>query len=227
MTSTMKKKASILVLFIYQIVISQSAVTKNVGDFNKITSFDKIEVILIPSQENKVVLTGNLANEVEIINKNEELKIRLPLVKMLKGDATIATVYYKQLIAVEANEGSKISGKEIVRAINFEIIGKEGSEIKLFLETSRVAVRAVAGARLFLEGKAQNIDAVISAGSELMAGNLITNTAIITANAGGEATIYATDFVDAKVRAGGTITIKGKPKQINKKTIAGGSITEE
>jgi hypothetical protein len=33
-------------------------------------------------------------------------------------------------------------------------------------------------------------------------------------------------LVDAKVRAGGTITIFGKPKQINQKTVLGGSINQ-
>ena len=56
--------------------------------------------------------------------------------------------------------------------------------------------------------------------------DLKTNQTTITANAGGEADIFATDFVDAKVRAGGDITIYGKPKQINQKVVAGGNITE-
>jgi hypothetical protein len=45
-------------------------------------------------------------------------------------------------------------------------------------------------------------------------------------HAGGEAAIFATNSVDAKVRAGGDITIFGKPKQINKKIIAGGTIEQ-
>ena len=47
----------------------------------------------------------------------------------------------------------------------------------------------------------------------------------VSCNAGGEAAIFATISVDAKVRAGGDITIFGKPKQINKKgpAIAGPS----
>lgn len=223
----MLNKIVVLFLFIGEIAISQNAITKIVGDFNKITSFDKIEVKLISSQENKVVLTGDLAYEVEVINKNGELKIRMPFTKMLEGGAIIATVYYQKLIAVEANEGSKISGEVLLNAVNFEIIGKEGSEIRLKLDANRITVKGSAGALLFLKGKAQNLDGVINAGAVLEAKNLTTNTTIITANAGGEATIYATDFVDAKVRAGGTITICGKPKQINRKTIAGGSIIEE
>ena len=56
--------------------------------------------------------------------------------------------------------------------------------------------------------------------------NLITKQTTITGNAGGEADVYATDLVDAKVRAGGTILIYGKPKQINQKVVAGGSIEQ-
>ena len=55
---------------------------------------------------------------------------------------------------------------------------------------------------------------------------LITSQTYITTNAGGDADIFATDIVDAKVRGGGVITIHGKPKQINQKTVAGGRIEE-
>ena len=40
------------------------------------------------------------------------------------------------------------------------------------------------------------------------------------------AQVYATDLVDAKTRAGGEIKIYGKPKQINEKKIAGGTIEQ-
>jgi hypothetical protein len=43
-------------------------------------------------------------------------------------------------------------------------------------------------------------------------------------NAGGSATVFTTDFVDAKVRAGGDIYIHGNPTQINQKTVLGGNI---
>ena len=52
--------------------------TKNVGNFNKVTSFDRIDVFLVPSDENKVQLDGKDAEEVELVNKNGELKIRMP-----------------------------------------------------------------------------------------------------------------------------------------------------
>ena len=212
------------ILFISSISFSQTE--KEVGNFNKVTSFDKIDVVLVPSSENKVLLNGSGSNEVELVNKNGELKIRLPLTRLLSGDNISATVYYKKLDAVEANEGSRISSEATFNSTAFDIIAKEGSEIKIKIATERVTVKVSNGSKVQLEGKATNQDVLINSGGIYEAEKLITNQTIITANAGGEATIYATDFVDAKVRAGGDITIYGKPKQINQKIVAGGRIEE-
>lgn len=220
------QKILVGLLFLSQLAFSQNTVTKNPGDFNKITSFDKIDIILIPSNENKVVLNGSGSNDVELVNKNGELKIRMLITKMLKGDNVSATVYYKNIDAVEANEGSRIASEAVFKVINFDIIAKEGSEVKLYFEADRVSLKASSGSNIILSGNASNQDIVLNTGAILDASTLTTKQTIITVNTGGEAAIFATDFVDAKVRAGGNITIFGKPKQINKKTIAGGSIEE-
>jgi hypothetical protein len=223
----MKKVILVALVFISHLGFSQKSVTKSVGDYNKVTSFDQIDVTLISSNENKVILNGEGANDVELVNKNGELKIRMPLTKILKGDAVSATVYYKKIDAVEANEGSRIASETIFEALNFDIIAKEGSEIKLKLNVDRVTVKSSSGSKIYLEGKAKNQDVIVNSGSILEAKKLITSQTIVTVNAGGEADVFATDFVDAKVRAGGDITIFGKPKQINKKVIAGGTITDD
>ncbi len=218
------KKIVFSLLLISSVAFSQTE--KEVGNFNKVTSFDKIDVVLVPSSENKVLLNGSGSNEVELVNKNGELKIRLPLTKLLSGDNISATVYYKKLDAVEANEGSRISSEATFNSTAFDIIAKEGSEIKIKIATERVTVKVSNGSKVQLEGKATNQDVLVNSGGIYEAEKLITNQTIITANAGGEANINATDFVDAKVRAGGNITIYGKPKQINQKIVAGGSIEE-
>lgn len=223
----MQKFVVVVAVFLSQFIFSQDSVTKNLGDFNKVTSFDQIDVLLVPANENKIILNGEGAQEVELVTKNGELKIRMPLAKLLKGDDISATVYYKNIDAVEANEGSRIASEATFDVINFDIIAKEGSEIKLLLDVARVSVKASNGAKVYLEGKAKNQEVIINSGAILEAKKLNTEQTIITANAGGEADIFAKEFVDAKVRAGGIIQIFGKPKQINQKVIAGGTITEK
>ena len=219
------KKIIYSLLLISSITFAQTE--KKVGDFTKVSSFDKIDVQLIPSNENKVILQGKDADQVELVNKNGELKIRMPFGKLLKGDDISATVYYKKLDAVEANEGSRIASKEEIKAINFDIICKEGSEIKLLnLQASRLQVRTSAGSIVTIKGSVKNQDILSNSGGKYDGQDCITEQTVVTVNAGGIAHVNATDLVDAKTRAGGEIRIYGKTKQINEKKIAGGTIEQ-
>ena len=218
------KKLIYSLLLISTLCFSQTE--KEVGDFNKVTSFDQIDVRLIPAEVNKVVLTGKGSDEVEIVNKNGELKIRMPFSKLLDGDNISATVYFKKIDAVEANEGSRISSEKEITNTSFDIKAKEGAEIHLNLQVEKLIVRVANGSKIELEGIATNQDALVNSGGEYKGDKLHTNLTDITVNAGGNASVFATELVTAKVRAGGTITIYGKPKQINKKIVAGGSIEE-
>lgn len=199
---------------------------KNVGDFNKVTSFDQIDVMLVKSNENKVVIDGKGSNDVELVNKNGELKIRMPLTKMLKGEDISVTVYYKNIEAVEANEGSRIASEDKIKTITFDVKVKEGSEVKLVLDVQKLTVRVANGSKLNITGNAVNQDILANSGGIYDGKDLITNQTTVTVNAGGHASIFASDFVEAKVRAGGDIEIYGKPKQINQKVVAGGNISE-
>lgn len=206
--------------------IAFGQVEKKLGDFDKVTSFDKIDVMLIQSTENKIVINGKSANDVELINKKGELKIRMPFTKILSGDDISVTLYFKKISAVEANEGSRIACGDLIKSTSFDINAKEGSEIKLQLETQKLSGRIANGSNVKLSGSATNQDILVNSGGIYEAENLKTEQTTITCNAGGQADIYATVLVDAKVRAGGEITIFGKPKEINQKVIAGGTIKE-
>ena len=220
----MKKQFLALSLFSIFWINGHSQTTKSLGSFTKVTGFDKIEIHLVPSNENKIELNGTNSDQVELITKDDELKIRMPLGKMLKGDEVVATVYCKQLNAVEANEGSFIRSEKLLKANLFDIIAKEGGGIRIEVEASKITAKISSGSLVNLSGSTQNIDAVATAGGMLQAENCKTQQATVTVNAGGKITISAYDVVEAKARAGGSITIHGKPKQVNQKTILGGNI---
>lgn len=216
----------VVLLLIAQLGFSQEKITKNVGDFTTVKVFDKISVHLVQAMENKVELSGARSGEVELINKNGELKIRMPLKKLLKGEEVTAIVYFKKIDEVEANEGAYLSSDAVFSGIDFSINAKEGAEVKLVLDVKRVSVKCSSGAMVRLTGKAQNQNIVVSSGGTVKASALQGEQTTVVVNAGGEADVTATELVDAKTRAGGTITIYGNPRQINQKTVAGGNIRQ-
>lgn len=202
-------------------------ITKNVGDFHKVTSFDKIDVVLVQSTESKVIVSGSDAESVEFVNNNGELKIRMPLDKILSGDTILVKVFYTKIDAIEANEGSRITAENTLTSSKFEIIAKEGSTINIDLQTKTLVSKISSGAEVDINGKATNHDAIVNAGGILNAKGLITAQTTITCNAGGEADVFATDYALAKVRAGGTILIYGNPKKLDQKVVLGGTIEKK
>jgi len=213
----------IFLLFIFtQFVTAQ--INKSLGDFTKVTCFDQMSIFLIASNENKIEISGFNADKVELIYDNNELKIRMPLDKLLKGNDILAKVYYTNLEAVEANEGSNIGSISPIVTSNFDIIVKEGSSIKLDVDTKKITARVTQGGQLEVNGKTDNLDVIVNAGAVFNSEKCETTSAVVSVNTGGQANVKASELVDAKVRAGGTINIYGKPKQVNQKTILGGEI---
>lgn len=222
----MKKVLILVVALVVQTTFAQ--VTKNLGDFNTVKVFDKLNVKLIASSENKAIITGDREEEVEFVNKNGELKIRMPFPKLLAGDAVSIKLYFKTIDGIAASEGSIVSSDAVFSGTILDLNVREGAQISLHLEgVKKVNVKAVSGGIIQLSGNAVNQDVVIMSGGILEAKELETAQTTINVSAGGNAEIKASVLVDAKVKAGGNIYVYGRPEQINKETLLGGKIIEK
>ena len=221
----MKKIILVAFLMLSQMNFAQNK-TVSLGDFDQVKVLDRISALLVQGTENKIEITGNKKDDVETVNKNGELKVRMKFGKLLTGDDISVTIYFKnQINSVEASEGSYVSSEATFKAIDFLASAKEGAQVKLNLDVKKLKIKAYSGGILDLKGKATNQEIVINSGGILKAKDLITSQTTVAVNAGGEAEINASDLVDAKTRAGGNIHVYGSPKQVNKKNVIGGNIT--
>lgn len=220
-------KKVLIIAFVLVMQFTTAQVNRNLGDFDEVKVFDKITVKLIAANENKMVISGSRADEVEAVNKNGELKIRMPFPKLLSGDDIVVKLYFKNLESIAVSEGSFVSSEADFKQTNLDLNAKSGGEIKLDLDVDKVNVKAYAGGIVSISGKATNQNVTITSGGILKAKNLHTSQTSISVSAGGQSEIYANTLVDAKVKAGGSIFIYGKPKQINKEVFIGGTILEK
>ena len=221
----MKKIVLVAFLMLSQVNFAQDKTVK-LGDFDEVKVFDRISVLLVQGNENKIEITGNKKDDVEIVNKNGELKVRMKFGKLLKGDDISATIYFtKEINSVEGSEGSYVSSEATFKAIDFLASAKEGAEVKLNLDVKKLKVKAYSGGIVNVKGKATNQDIIVNSGGAVKAKDLQTSQTVVAVNAGGEAEVNASDLVDAKTRAGGNITVYGNPAQVNKKNVIGGNIT--
>lgn len=221
-------KRIILVVFVLLTQLNYSQTIINLGDFDKIKVFDQLNVTLIPSTENKIEVTGTNQANVEIVNRNSLLKIRISLTKILEDNKDLkVNLYFKNIQSIDANEGSMVSCKTVFKQTTMELSAQEGAMIEAELDVDNATAKLNSGGIINLSGKAATQKSTITSGGILNAKNLETSQTNVSITAGGSADVNASTFVEAKVNTGGTITIFGKPKQIKQQAFAGGTIIEK
>ena len=218
----MKKLIFITILCISAISFSQE--TTDVGDFTELKVYDLITVKLVPSNENKVVVTGENAGFVKTINEDGVLKIRMDLEERFDGSATTVTAYFKNISIIDANEGSEIYSQIEIKSPSLELKTQEGGKINIEVTTENLDIKSVSGGVVEAKGTATKQTININSGGTFEGKDLITSQTFVNVTAGGSATVYAKDKVEAKVTAGGNIKVYGNPKDVKKKRLAGGKI---
>lgn len=205
--------------------ISFAQVEKNLGDYNSLKVYDRIPVELIKSNTNKVVITGELEKEVEAVNKNGELKIKMNSLNLLSGTKVKVKVYYENLYDIQASQGSQITSEDKIDSSILKLTSNEGSSIKLDVETTKLDAKINSGSEIIIKGNTDILTVNANAGGKFYGKTLVAKNATLTTNAGGIIESNVTDILDAKTRAGGSIDIYGSPNVKNTKSIAGGSIS--
>lgn len=221
----MKKIILLGFAFLTQFTFGQTTI--DLGDFDDVKVFDKLNVTLIASNENKVIITGTNQSDVEVVNKNGLLKIRMPLTKTMSGDVIKVTLYFKKIQSIDANEGSTVTCADIIKQTTIDFGTQEGASITAEIDVDKTTIKAYSGGIINLSGKAITQSVSINSGGILKASDLETSQTTVSVSAGGNAEVKASTLVDAKVKAGGTIAIYGKPKEIKQEILFGGSIIQK
>ncbi len=220
-------KKIILMLFVFATQLNFGQTTIKLDDFDELKVFDQLNVTLVPSNENKIEITGKNESSFETVNKNGVLKIRMSLTKIMSGADTKVTLYFKNIESIDANEGSIVSCATVFKQTTIELSTQEGAMIDVELDVDNTTTKLYSGGIINLSGKAVTQKATINSGGILNAKNLETSQTTVSVSAGGSAEVNASTLVEAKVNAGGNIFIYGKPKEIKQQSFAGGIITEK
>ncbi|GFZ83922.1 hypothetical protein GCM10011531_13640 [Aquaticitalea lipolytica] len=220
----MKFLVSVIIVLVSLNLSAQNPLEKEVGEFNEVKVYDLIEVNLIKSNENKVIVKGEDVSDVEVINKDGKLKIRMKFDKIFNGTKTFVAVHYTKLTIIDGNEGSFISSNELIEQDYIELKAQEGARLKIGLDVNKVDIKAVSGGVVETRGKASSQDISLSTGGVYEGKAFETKTTSVSIKAAGEADVNASETVNAKIRAGGDVNIYGNPQTINEDTALGGRV---
>jgi hypothetical protein len=220
----MNRVINLFAILMVSVVVAQNPIEQEVGDFNEIKVYDLIEVNLIKSNANSISITGDDVENVQVINKDGKLKIRMAFEKIFNGNKTFVAVYYKDLDVIDGNEGAFISSNEMIEQDQIVLKAQEGARIKVGLKVKSLEARAVTGGIIETHGSAEGQEVTLYTGGIYEGKDFETINTKVTIRAAGEAEVKAKDLVDAKLRAGGDVYIYGKPKSIKEDRMFGGRI---
>lgn len=216
----------VLLLFLNHCLSGQKEkITQELEKFTELKAFDGIAVNLIPSNENKAVITGANTQKVVIVNNKGKLKIRMQLDKIFSGYRTFIDLYFSEkLTTIDVNEDARISSEETFEQSVLELKAQEGGELELNCQTEQLLIKAVTGGKIFTSGFTDNQDIQINTGGSYDGKKFKSKFTTVSVNAGGNASLYATKYVKADVKAGGVVEVYGDPEKMDEKTVFGGRI---
>ncbi len=221
----MNKIIIAFVLLVSTIGFSQEKIERELGTFDKIKVFNGLNVTLKKDSKSSIEITGKKADEVVLKNVNGKLKLSMRFPKTFSSKDAEVTIYYSDDISViDVNEGSYLGSENTIKQQYIELKTQEGAIIDLDVNVKYLESKPVTGGTIIVSGKAESQTVEATTGGTYKAYDLQSNHSTIVASSGALARVTVLEFLDAKVRFGGTVYYKGNPKEIKKKIIIGGTI---
>lgn len=220
----MKTVVKVIVLFVTSTFFAQNTIEKTIGEFKELKVYDLIDVKLIKSNENKVIITGDNKEAVLVNNKNGTLKIKMKLEEAFDGNKTKVSLYYTVIDVIDVNEGARVFSEEEIKQFEIDLKSQEGGIIDIPVDVNYLNIKAVTGGNVKATGVAKSQKVSLLTGGVYKGEFLKTEKTEVSINAAGEAFVNASKLVDVKVRAGGDVYIYGDPETVNESTVLGGRI---
>lgn len=221
----MRKLIGAIAIFFVGVFTVQAQVSRELGDFSALEVTDKINVTLILSDKNRIVVDGELGNKLEIIQKDNSVRLKMAVGYNLQGKQAEVTLYASNLSNITLRKGAILSSEQVLKGDSVYLSANEGARLMLNLDVNSIKALSTSGAVMELDGNVKNQNITIAAGGQYFSKGLKSEYVTASVNAGGKCHVYASEGVDVQTRAGGVIDIYGNPADRKEQKLLGGKVS--
>ena len=219
----MKKIIYILALVVLPNLLSAQTERK-IGDFQKLSVYDGINVELIKSDTNRVEINGKNTAYIVVKNKNGDLKIRLSVERRFSGNRTKVSVFYKTLYSVISHEGANVFSKDTINQADLNLKANSGSRQNMIVKLNTLQAAATAGAKINIKGLAKYQELSATTGAEIMVSKVENVEANVVSTTGALIDVSTTKDLKVNSKIGGIINVHTKTDKITEKISVGGAV---
>ena len=219
----MKKIIYILALVVLPNLLSAQTERK-IGDFQKLSVYDGINVELIKSDTNRVEINGKNTAYIVVKNKNGDLKIRLSVERRFSGNRTKVSVFYKSLYSIISHEGANVFSKDTINQADLNLKANSGSRQNMIVKLNTLKATATAGAKINIKGLAKYQELSATTGAEIMVSKVENVVANVVSTTGALIDVSTTKDLKVNSKIGGIINVHTKTDKITEKISVGGAV---
>lgn len=222
--SLFRKTMFVVLVCLLTLPMSAQDVVKDLRNFREIKTFNGVEVIVIPSEANRIEITGHSKDQVKFEIVQDRLEIRLSLDNIWSDDNTLIKVYGKSIETIDANEGSLVKTDGMLQGRMIILRAQEGASVFAEVEAESVKFKVVSGGNITVGGKAEIQETEVNTGGQFFGKDLKTEETTVSVGTAGKAEVNASEYCKATATLGGVIKIFGNPEEVDHKTSLGGKI---
>lgn len=225
---------SIVLAFTGSVSFAQSDMSKQgrqVGEFDKISVCCGINVYITDGYSPELTVEVNDISLFDIV-KTEVTDSTLFI--SIDNDKQRSTMNAKinvhlfadNLAQLKASSGADIFSVGELYAEDITLSATSGADIKLDLNTSKLACDVSSGSNIELKGRTTYAKLEASSAGDISMEKMIAKVVDASASSGSDIYVYVTDELNANASSGSDIKYKGQPKTLNEKQSSGGRIIE-
>lgn len=225
----MKTSILTVIFFIFSIFSgnAQKTAERTIESFDKIEVFGNIQVFLTKGDVGTVKIDSKDVNPSEVVTevKNKLLKIKMK--SNLFDDVTVKVyLNFDELREISSNAAAEIIVKDKIKGDKIFVTATSGGRVKLDAELNAVELKSYQGGHIDISGKSKIQESFVNTGGILSAAKFECNEVFIKMNTGGNADIFVSERIEARVNTGANLAVYGSVKQENLNTSLGGKIVK-
>ena len=205
-------------------VITQERKINN--DFNSIKVSTGLDLYITQSNNTSLTVEADENLHDIIITEVDNGVLKIYSEKNIwRAKARKVYVSVNDLEELRATSGADVYSENTLKVTSLKVVTTSGADAKISVNAENIETTATSGSDLKISGTTINHTSKATSGSSIYAYGLKSQNTTARATSGADIDIHASESIDAKATSGGDVDFRGNPKQVNKKSSSGGSVS--
>lgn len=202
--------------------------SRSLAAFNSIQVSSGIDATLVKGDTHNIEITasGVELSRVESKVTNRVLELKVSGISP-KASTVKATITYVSLEEVSASTSAKVFVKEPIMEKSVKLFAATSSYVEVEVNAQDLLVDAQTNAKIFITGKATNLDFSAYTNAEIDGEKLVTDNATVRINTNAKGSFHVNESISGTAATRGRVVYTGDPNIVDIKTNTGGSINEK